>query len=233
MFIELVDDLRCPRPHEESWLVASADRAHDRHIIEGMLGCPVCHAEYPIRDGAVWFTPPSAPSGDRGPAGLDRITPGATGTRHAEAAVSGLDAEDALRLAAFLDLTDESGLALLTGSWGSAAPLLRDVVPAHLVVLNPQPPVRAESGVSVLHAATAIPLAGATCRGVALDSLHAHPPWIAAAVRVLRPRGRLVAPESAPLPSDVKELARDERLWIAVRDQAPSGLVALRRAPEQ
>jgi hypothetical protein len=37
MFIELVDALRCPVPHEESWLVASADRMEARHIVDGTL----------------------------------------------------------------------------------------------------------------------------------------------------------------------------------------------------
>ena len=53
MFIELVDALRCPRTHEESWLVLAASRIEARHIQEGALGCPVCRAEYPIRDGIV------------------------------------------------------------------------------------------------------------------------------------------------------------------------------------
>ena len=57
MFIELVDALRCPRPHEESWLVLAASRLEARHVLEGTLGCPVCHAQYPIRDGIVDLRP--------------------------------------------------------------------------------------------------------------------------------------------------------------------------------
>src|SRR6476620_4400515 len=55
MFIELVDALRCPNTHEESWLVASADRMEARHIVSGSLGCPICKSEFPIRDGVVDF----------------------------------------------------------------------------------------------------------------------------------------------------------------------------------
>ena len=55
MFLPLVDVLRCPVAHEETWLVASIDRAEDRDIITGALGCPQCLAEYPIRDGIVHF----------------------------------------------------------------------------------------------------------------------------------------------------------------------------------
>jgi len=209
VFIELVDDLRCPRPHEETWLVASADRTEGRDIVEGTLGCPVCHAEYAIRDGVVWFTEPRSLPPRAGP-GLS------------------VDAEVAMRLAALLDLSDAQGLALLAGSWGSAAPLLRDVVPAHLVLLSPAAGVVACDGISVLQIASGIPLAAATCRGVALDAATTGGDYLDAAVRVLRPRGRLVAPASTPVPPEVTELARDEHLWVAERLASPPQLVALR-----
>jgi hypothetical protein len=209
VLIELVDDLRCPRPHEETWLVASADRAEGRDIVEGMLGCPICHAEYPIREGVVWFTEPR----DMPP----RTDP-----------LPSIDAELTMRLAAFLDLSDAQGFALLAGSWGAAAPLLRDVVPTHLVLLNPTAGVVAGDAISVLRIGSGIPLAAATCRGVALDAGTAEGDYLDAAIRVLRPRGRLVAPASTPIPPDVTELARDERLWVAERVTAPPQLVTLR-----
>ena len=62
MYIPLVDILRCPRPHDETWLVASIVRAEARDIIDGVLGCPICSAEYPIRDGAVDFGGAGAPA---------------------------------------------------------------------------------------------------------------------------------------------------------------------------
>jgi uncharacterized protein YbaR (Trm112 family) len=211
VFIDLVDDLRCPRPHEETWLVASTDRTEGRDIVQGTLGCPICRAEYPIRDGVVWFA--DAPAA--GPA-----TPADSDT------AAGPDL--AMRLAAFLDLSDAQGFALLAGSWGSLAPLLRGVVSTHLVVLNPAAPVPAGAGVSVLNVAHYIPFAAATCRGVALDDAHAGPAYLRDAVHVLRPRGRLVAPASTPTPSGATELARDEHLWIAERDVAPPTLVPLK-----
>ena len=48
MHSEMVDTLRCLSVHEESWLVAAADETEGRHIMRGLLGCPVCHARYPI-----------------------------------------------------------------------------------------------------------------------------------------------------------------------------------------
>ena len=204
MLIELVDDLRCPRPHEQTWLVASTNRTEGRDIVDGTLGCPICRAEYPIRNGVVWF---------ENSAQLAAPTPGQ--------ARSG-DPELAMRLAAFLDLSDAQGLALLAGSWGPAAEHVRGVVPTHLVLLNPRPRVAAGDGISALEIARGIPLADASCRGVALDEPHADAAHLEAAVRVLRPRGRLVAPASAPVPAGVAELARDNRIWVAERAAAPT-----------
>jgi hypothetical protein len=133
-----------------------------------------------------------------------------------------------MRLAAFLDLSDAQGLALLAGSWAAAAPLLGDVVPTHLVLLNPPPGIAGGNGISALQIASGIPLAAATCRGVALDAATTDGDYLGAAVRVLRAGGRLVAPTSVPLPRGVTELARDERLWVAERVAAPPQLVALR-----
>ena len=57
MFVELVDALRCVRPHEDAWLVAATRRTEHRHILDGVLGCPVCRTEYPVRDGVADFRP--------------------------------------------------------------------------------------------------------------------------------------------------------------------------------
>lgn len=210
MFIELVNDLRCPRQHEETWLVASAVRTVDRDIVEGTLGCPICHAEYPIRDGTAWFDEMSA------------VAPSSVRP----------DAERAMRIAALLDLSDAQGFAVLAGSHGPLADVLRGVVPPHLVALNPTSPVATGQGTSALVIRDGIPLADATCRGVVLDAAHADATHLEAAVRVLQPRGRLVAPAATPLPHSVSELARDDELWVAERNAAPPKLVSLRaRAP--
>jgi uncharacterized protein YbaR (Trm112 family) len=209
VFIELVDDLRCPRPHEETWLVASADRTVGRDIVEGTLGCPVCHAEYPIREGAVWFGEPQRRSS--APVGEQYAPP-----------------ELATRIAAFLNLVDPPGFALLLGAWSEVAPFLKGVVPTHVVVLSPTTHVDSRNGISVVHVAEGIPFGDASCRGVALDDSYATSEGIAAAVRVLAPRGRLVAPARTSLPAGVTELARDDRLWVAERAASPSQLVTLR-----
>src|SRR5262245_47598274 len=55
VFIPLVDSLRCIAGHEDTWLVASIERSEERDIRHGFLGCPICFAEYPIRDGIAYF----------------------------------------------------------------------------------------------------------------------------------------------------------------------------------
>ena len=62
----------------------------DRDIIEGTLGCPICQAEYPIRDGVACFS--------------DRAAPRVSGP---------VSEEDAVRVAAALDLTDARMTAIL------------------------------------------------------------------------------------------------------------------------
>src|SRR3954462_15554710 len=73
MFVEIVDALRCPRAHEESWLVLAAQRTEDRHVLEGTLGCPVCHATYPIHGGIAEF--PWQMASDRSNGGQARTLP--------------------------------------------------------------------------------------------------------------------------------------------------------------
>ena len=61
MFVELIEALRCPRDHAESPLVVTASRTDARHIMDGWLGCPVCHAEFQIRNGEALFTTDAMP----------------------------------------------------------------------------------------------------------------------------------------------------------------------------
>jgi uncharacterized protein YbaR (Trm112 family) len=204
MFIELVDALRCPVQHEESWLVAAASRSEFRHIVEGTLGCPTCQAEYPIRRGVADFR-----------RGATTVT-----TRQIMP-----DDGEATRLAAFLDLTDRSGFAVLLGEWSAHAPILRALVETPLIVVDPPDGTEGEPGISVIRCDGELPLAPGSARGMVLDG--GSDARIASAVRATRTGGRIVAPASLPLPAGVTELARDERAWVAEREAAASPLVAL------
>lgn len=211
MFIELVDVLRCPRPHEESWLVLSASRMRDRHVVEGELGCHVCQSHFSIRDGIAVF--------DASARRADAAPPPAS--------------DAAFRMAALLGLAEPGGIAVLVGEHTALAPTLAAVIPeTQFLCINA---AHAEYGaadarISQLLASEPLPVSAGSCRGVAVDAAHASPAFLDAAIRVLRGKGRLVVPATATLPDGVVELARDSSFVVAER-AAPSGpLVALQGA---
>jgi uncharacterized protein YbaR (Trm112 family) len=209
MFIELVDVLRCPKPHEESWLVLAATRVDDRDVMAGTLGCPVCQAEYPIVDGVARFD-----------AGKPRLT----------STAAQADEDEALRLAALLNLSDSRGYAVLVGARAAQGPLVASMTDVQLLLIDPPPGIGMGLGVSGLTTpanSPMLPLAEASARGIALDSA-ANPELARAAVAVLRPGGRLVAAESLPLPEGVNELARDNRLVVAERATVPAASRVIR-----
>jgi len=209
MYIELVDALRCPRPHEDSWLVARAERMEVRHVLEGALGCPVCRAEFPVHAGVVDMSLGT------------HLRPPDPGTP---------DREQALRLAAFLALGDAQGFAVLLGSWGAHAAALRELVDCPLLLVDPPAQVVAEPGLSIIRTSGDVPLAVGAARGVAIDiaDLHGdHPSRVRSAVQATRAAGRVVAPASLPLPEGLRELARDGDLWVAEREAAPAPLITL------
>ena len=206
MFVELIESLRCPNDHEESPLIASSRRTVERHILDGVLGCPVCSAEFMIRDGEARFAEPPR-----------------------RAAAESPSTETGMRLAAFLELTDARGYAILAGRWASHADTVTRLAETPLVLVNapdaPLPDVAAR-----LLVGSALPFATGSMRGVALDAASRE--LADDAVRVLRTGGRLVGDASLPLPDGVTEIVRDDRVWIAEKSAAPDSaprLVSLKR----
>jgi hypothetical protein len=214
MFLELVDSLRCVRPHEDSWLIARADVLEARHIAQGELGCPVCESRYAIRDGVADFR--------RGAA-----VPNASSTPPHDAQTL------ALRAAALLGLTDPGGLVVLTGEWSGCADALLDLIDGvQLLALDAAPELQSGGALSLALISDVLPLAAAAARGIALDATHATPTLVAGAARALTPGGRLVAPASTLVPDSLQELARDEEHWVAAAPRASVSapvLIALRR----
>lgn len=202
MFIELVDTLRCLAPHEESWLVLSSSRMQERHVLEGALGCPVCRAEYRISAGEVHMGGQCAPSVTDAPA-------------------AGPDS--GVRLAAQLALTDALGFAVLCGGWALHADALHVTTGVPLLLVNPPGHLSPQRQHSVIRTAGTLPLAAASARAVALDG-GVDP---ASAVRAARTGARLAGPVTLPLPQGVRELARDDSVWVGERETAPSALVTL------
>lgn len=206
MFLPLIDRLRCLNAHDDTWLVASIERVEARDVLEGTLGCPVCSAQYPIRAGVVLF-------GDA-PPGRDATPSG----------------DDALRLAAALDLTDARMTAILQGTCGAHASVLRGVSPAQLLLVNPPPGVPSGDGVSIVRAPVA-PVVGGWADAAAMDG-DASRPMAESLVTCLRGGGRLLAPVAVGVPADLVEMARDAEVWVARLDRegAAGPPISLRRA---
>ena len=211
MFTELIDLLRCPNPHEDSWLVATSTRTAGRHIIEGKLGCPVCRTTFVIVEGEVLF----APGG---------------GLRSSRV----LDDDTAFRLAAQLHLVDAPQPILLTGRWSAAVRPLRTIVPTvTMFVGDATSVVPLDDRVSPLRLPEdVLPLASASVRAVALDDSHASQAFVLDAARVLSTAGRLVAPTATALdPALWRTLATDSEVIVAERLPVASAPILLRRAP--
>lgn len=207
MFIELIDTLRCPLPHEhsaDSWLVAAAVETVDRHIVRGTLGCPVCHAEFDIRHGDVWF-----------------------GAEEPVTAFVIPSDDDVTRLAALLAVDDRGGLYLLDGAWGAMAAAVSGYSrAAHFMLLSP--PLGCEAEGTLRGAGDLVPLAAGAVRGIALDRQSAV--LAESATRALAANGRLIAPAATPVPSSITVLARDEQHWVGEQNAQGSHPIPLRRA---
>ncbi|HEY2850289.1 MAG TPA: hypothetical protein VGI97_10450 [Gemmatimonadaceae bacterium] len=206
MFVELLEKLRCPNDHELSPLIATASKTVNRHILEGTLGCPVCHAEFRVHEGAVEL---GGSSTVRAPIKAD------------------LSDERMMRIGALLGLDERGGLYVLDAiSLHFARAFIERSPSSHFIALATEPDVDGASGVLVGHGET-IPLAPGCVRGIALD--FPTPKLLRAAVQALAAGGRLVAPAGANVPDGVTELARDDDEWVAERDAVPA-LLDLRRA---
>lgn len=208
MFIDLVDHLRCPQAHEESWLVVAVERMAGRYIQQGSLGCPVCRARFPIRDFVAQFT--NEPGGVAGGGWFLTTHP-----------------DSLTRLAALCGLTQGGGFVALTPHWASLAAPLALTYDVQCVVVDPAGTATPGDGVSVLHVAAPVPLAAGALRALALGGEREA--LVPSLVRAVRAGGRVLAPAMHPVPDGVREIARDEREWVGERSAGESPLVTLVR----
>jgi hypothetical protein len=211
VFIEMLDLLRCVNPHEDTWLVASLKAISNRFVIDGVLGCPVCHAEYAVRRGIADFR--------RDGELLPQPQPGTAPTpRNRE--------ELATRVGAFLNATEPGATLVVGGAWGNAAQELSVMTETRVLVLNPAKEVDESETVGLLRVSGEIPLAPGSALGVAIDA--GFPPQIiSAAMKAVRPGGRILGPTSMSPPAGAAILARDDRYWVA---EKPAEMIPLRRA---
>lgn len=214
MFVELVDHLRCPQPHESTWLVLAAGETRDRHVIEGTLGCPVCGEQYPVVGGTAWFT--QLPTSMRAHRGTATPLPGGDG------------GDWPLRLAAYLGLADGRGVVGLYGKWAAYAEALGDVVEGiEPLAVDPGEATHPLLSAVVPRSRAHIPLATGSLRAVALDPGEPAAQALTEAVRIVRDGGRILAPAAVPLPAGVRELARDTDWWVGEREAPAPGIVSI------
>lgn len=207
MFIEMIDTLRCPIDHRDSWLVASITEREDRLVREGLLGCPVCGREYPITRGIAWFgANPGEPLGDEAPS-------------------TGTDDDGAVRAGAFLAPSEGSTIAL-EGSWAVHAEALAQLMPLRIFAVNAPARLEDSERVAIIETRLGFPFAPRALQGVALGET-ATAETVASAVRVAADGARVIAPATLDRPPELNELARDETWWIGEKRGA---LIGLRRA---
>jgi uncharacterized protein YbaR (Trm112 family) len=239
MHVALTEILRCPRC--AAGLVLLADRREGARAVEGSLGCPSCGARYPVRD-AVADLRETRSAGDAAALGAAGAEPPAGGgvpeagdAWDAEEGASPGDppraagADAALRLAAFLDLTEARGVVLLIGrTAGHAAELAALVRGVEVATVTARPAPRQRSAadrVSALLTGRSLPLFDRRLAGVGLGA-GAHVE-LDEAVRVLAPRRRIVvdgAPEATGSRLEAlgcRVLAAEDRVVVAERSGAP------------
>jgi hypothetical protein len=210
VFIELIDLLRCIRPHDETWLVASFNKVNNRFVEEARLGCPSCSAEYWIRGGVADFSE-------------EVVLPKCEDERKA---ASHRREELATRAGAYLEATEPGATVVLGGLWAHAAQELSEMAEIRVVGINAPSEVKESETVGLVSVGSEIPLAARSVLGVALDA------WFPAkivesAVRVVRPGGRIVGPAAMKTPSELSILAHDDKYWVA--QKAPE-VVTISRA---
>jgi len=195
MFIEVTEILRCPQPHEESYIICGPVSMDGRDVVRGGLACPVCRADYPIVDRVAWFAPPDAVAGLRPPGAPSSLT------------------ADGIRT--FLDLQGGGGYVLLVGSAGRFGAELAGLLPSSAVVCLSLLSTRPEAGkLSIIHSPRAMPVKRHCVRAVVVGSDAALEPWLSGAVDALLPGLRVIVEDEAAAPAGVVELARGAGVFV-------------------
>jgi hypothetical protein len=202
LFIELTEALRCPRDHEESYLVCVPAVMDGRRVVRGILGCPACQAEYPIEAGTVDFS--GGPDADVSPPSL--LAPRS----------SSLTAE---AVQAFIALRGPGGYVLLVGSAGRlGAELAERLERVHVVGVNPPEGTVPTAGFSVLRSPEGSPVKRRSMRAVVVGAdAAAQSAWLDAALDTVLPGLRAVIEDEAARPAGFEELARGAGVVVGER----------------
>jgi hypothetical protein len=195
MFIELTDHLRCPRDHDEAFLVLLPDRVENRDVKSGQLGCPVCGWETSFTDGVVDFG-------------------GGEWSKDATA----LSAE---AVKTFLGLTGPGGFAAMVGGPAAlSAELSAQIRGVSWVLVNPPEGTAAVLPSSVVRAAR-LPLKAASMRGIVVGRDYASDAvWVRDAVEAVLPGLRFVVEGPATELPGVEVLGETDGMWVGRRSPA-------------
>ncbi len=198
MLLELTEILRCPRDHEESYLICAPVTMDGRDVVRGGLFCPVCRREYAIIDRVAWFAPPVDPAPAAGGAASE-LTPEAVLT--------------------FLDLQGHGGVLLTLGGAGRLASGIARLLPGVAVAAVNPPVVAADGSASVIHSPAGFPVRQRTVRAAVVGP-DQDAQWLArAAASVLHGLRIIVEDESAEPPGFV-ELARGAGVFVGEKRSA-------------
>lgn len=206
MHIELTEMLRCPEPHPVAFLVMSTGEMLGRMVRSGVLGCPVCRREYPIRHGVVEF------SGHVG-AGRGATVQPLAGGRPPDPAV------DPQTLQALLDLGGPGGYVVLVGAATRHAVGLAGLMAGiHFIGVNPPGDMEELPMLSLLTCDAMIPLRDAIARAAVVGPDRVESGWLAEAQRIVL-RGRRVVVEHTAVawPAGLTPLAAGEGLSVGER----------------
>ena len=199
MFLELTEVLRCPQPHDESYIICAPITMDGRDVVRGGLACPACGSEYPIIDRVAWFAPPDEPA---------RATP-VPGALTAEAA------------ATFLHLDGPGGYVLLVGGAGRLGAGLGALLPGvGMAAVNPPRGVAASAAVSVLHSPLGLPVKKHSCRGAIIGTDAAGEPWLGAAAGTVLNGLRVVVESEQARPPGVVEVVRGAGVVVGEKRMA-------------
>jgi hypothetical protein len=202
MFIELAGLLRCPDDHEQMPCIVAPDEMDGRRVVRGIVGCPVCEAEYKIEAGIVGF-------------GEDPLL--AIGSRSDDLTVEDNPSAEAVQ--ALLDLSGPGGYVALVGSGARLAEQLSEsAAGVHFVGINPPPELRETPNLSLLRSPALIPLRDNSVRGVLLGKEYARSRWMEEAGRVLAAAGRLVAVVDDLSATGVRQLVVGQGMWVGEKE---------------
>ena len=194
-----------------------ASEVVERELRRGVAGCPVCRFEARFEGGDL--------RGDAPEAGAETAA-----SPEEPATVGAID-----RLMALLGLAEPGGAVLLTGEYAALAPALAQRCEVAVITDRSRPQRALEDPVAaVIGFGEHVPFSDATFRAAAIGARAAGSAITRAqandAVRCTAPGGRIVGSATVPLPEGARELARDEREWVA-EVEARATVVELKRRP--